>query len=1244
MVQDGFSVSHGEAKFGSVSVPFLMDYGASRCFISDTRVFDIMEAGAATFHQLDTPFVLHTASATGDLTATASLVATITLRNEEGCTVQINNLEIFVVTGLVHGVMLLGRNLWEALGFSRSDLFKRVDGVTVDMSHNVDVVPMSAQLVEPVLNIPAANPEAMQTAQPTSEEDELEQETPDIAIHVPEDVHQALCKNLQSAEEAGLSAAGTARLKAVVLGDCEDAFRLVLSNDPPCNVEPIRVHFKPEVYGVHHGVRKYSKTESEFMDSHLATLEAFGLVYRNPLATIASPAYPVRKAGANPLGPPESQYRLTVDLRGVNSHTIPTVFPLPLLETFVDDVAGMKYFGTLDLFNGYWQLPLHPDCQEMFSIKTDHGVWTPTRLIQGSRNAAGPFQATVAHVLRERMHKGCIVYIDDVLVYGATEEEFISNWIFVIRSLHASKLKISAKKTVFFRSEVNYCGRVFSPKGTHFNPEFISTVTKMPRPGTAHELRTYLATTNWMRSAIPSYAGLTAELQELLTTATRAAANTRKPAMSKVLLDDIGWSDVHDQAFNRLNHAIASAVTIAYQRDDMTTCVFTDASDKHWAGVVTQVPPDQLDRPVMEQEHVPLGFVSGHFNGASARWPTVEQEGFAIKETCSRLAYLLRRPQQFIIFTDHRNLTYLFSSEPSVSDGRKQAADRIQRWMVLMRSFPYSIRHIPGEQNVAADMLSRWGATPDSTTAPPAAESAQTVFIHGDDALFDTYDVPELEEIRDAQVLNTLPDERVSMDLHINSSDLLVTPDDKTYIPNTRHLRLRLCIGAHQGLAGHRGVEVTSKWLLERFWWPNIKTDVVAFCKVCLVCAKTRGPLVIPRPMLETFHPTGPHQVLHFDFTYVRATTPGTLGGFEQVLVLKDGFSKFVNLIPVVSANADSVVQALLDWFKLFGIVQRWCSDQGSHFLNAVMALLAQKLRIHHHLTAVYAPWSNGQIERVNREFHELLSAISLEGQLQDEQWPAVLPAITFAINNNPTRRLGGLAPITIQIGRAPSNPLDWWYDIVTHHFKPIPLSMDEFKEKVEALSAAHDSVINDINDQPRAPRRENSAVSAIDFVVGDYVLVSNRSLKTRDKVRPSWEGPALVSAEVSPYVYSVKDIGNNLSRNVHAKFLKRYANGELAVTKQLREFAAHGGQGFTISNILDHQKDHGVWKLKIHWEGFPLDEATWESAARIVGDVPTMVRGYLNAVPNSPQLKELKKHLKIDDSWRQPRMVAAAL
>ena len=90
------------------------------------------------------------------------------------------------------------------------------------------------------------------------------------------------------------------------------------------------------------------------------------------------------------------------------------------------------------------------------------------------------------------------------------------------------------------------------------------------------------------------------------------------------------------------------------------------------------------------------------------------------------------------------------------------------------------------------------------------------------------------------------------------------------------------------------------------------------------------------------------------------------------MLVLKDGFSKFVNLVPVISANTDSVVLALLDWFKLFGIVQRWCSDQGSHFLNAVMALLAQKLRIHHHLTAVYAPWSNGQVERVNREFHEL--------------------------------------------------------------------------------------------------------------------------------------------------------------------------------------------------------------------------------------------------------------------------------
>jgi IS30 family transposase len=79
-------------------------------------------------------------------------------------------------------------------------------------------------------------------------------------------------------------------------------------------------------------------------------------------------------------------------------------------------------------------------------------------------------------------------------------------------------------------------------------------------------------------------------------------------------------------------------------------------------------------------------------------------------------------------------------------------------------------------------------------------------------------------------------------------------------------------------------------------------------------------------------------------------------------------FLRFVELILCVSADSASTVKALLAWFGPFGVVKQWVSDQGSHFMNEVMEDLAHKLQAKHHFTVVYAPWSNGQVERKTRE------------------------------------------------------------------------------------------------------------------------------------------------------------------------------------------------------------------------------------------------------------------------------------
>jgi hypothetical protein len=54
-------------------------------------------------------------------------------------------------------------------------------------------------------------------------------------------------------------------------------------------------------------------------------------------------------------------------------------------------LQGARCFFLIDLFNGYWQIPVIPEDQEKFSFITGDGIWTPTRVPQGTMNATAHF-------------------------------------------------------------------------------------------------------------------------------------------------------------------------------------------------------------------------------------------------------------------------------------------------------------------------------------------------------------------------------------------------------------------------------------------------------------------------------------------------------------------------------------------------------------------------------------------------------------------------------------------------------------------------------------------------------------------------------------------------------------------------------------------------------------------------------------------------------------------------------------
>jgi hypothetical protein len=116
------------------------------------------------------------------------------------------------------------------------------------------------------------------------------------------------------------------------------------------------------------------------MRDKIRDLEELGLMYKNTGAERKSPPLILPK-------PRPEQYRMTVYLRVSNASTKPTAWPMPNLQDELHDFHGSEAFATLDFYQGYRKIALHKDSQDCHYFITPDGVYTPTRVLYGTRDA-----------------------------------------------------------------------------------------------------------------------------------------------------------------------------------------------------------------------------------------------------------------------------------------------------------------------------------------------------------------------------------------------------------------------------------------------------------------------------------------------------------------------------------------------------------------------------------------------------------------------------------------------------------------------------------------------------------------------------------------------------------------------------------------------------------------------------------------------------------------------------------------
>lgn len=368
--------------------------------------------------------------------------------------------------------------------------------------------------------------------------------------------------------------------------------------------------------------RRYSPVQREFLKSHIAALIAGGLCYRNPKSKWCSPPHVVKK-------PEAGSHRMTADVRGPNACVEQIVWPMPILEAAFEQLRGSSRYFSLDFFKGFWQFAMAEWCQEIYSILTDEGVITPTRVLMGGTNSVAYVQSTVQQMFADVLNDGLMIWIDDLLGYSDGDEGLLVLLKKVLGICFDKGLKLNPKKCKFYQREALWCGRVVSGDGVRHDPARINALTNLPAPTTEQELQQFVCALNWMRSSLPAFNKLIAPLTKCMENVYERAGGRKKCQVRGVQLSDVGWGDIEIECLSRCKVALQNSVQLAHPDPDKRLSVYTDASDEHWGAMITQISRDQAVRPLSEQDHQPLMMLGGSFSGAAKRWAIVEKEAYA---------------------------------------------------------------------------------------------------------------------------------------------------------------------------------------------------------------------------------------------------------------------------------------------------------------------------------------------------------------------------------------------------------------------------------------------------------------------------------------------------------------------------------------------------------------------------------------------------------------------------------------
>ena len=626
--------------------------------------------------------------------------------------------------------------------------------------------------------------------------------------------------------------------------------------------------------------------------------------------------------------------RICVDLKRLNENVKRERFILPTLDEILPKLAKGTVFSSLDAESGFWQIPLEENSARLTTFITPLGRYCFRRLPFGITSAPEIFQRKMSELLQG--HDGTVVYMDDILISGETQEIHDQRLKRVMETIRAAGLRLNKDKCRLSRPELNFLGQVVTKDGIAPNQERVKAITAMEPPQNVSELRRLLGMVNYIGRYLPNLSTVLQPLNELLKSER-----------------DWCWGPQQDRAFTEVKRLISSAPVLAFFDPAKSTVVSADASSYGLGGVLLQSHDGALK---------PVAFCSRTLTDAEKRYAQIEKECLAGVWASERFYQYLCGLESYKLLTDHKPLVTLINSKDLDTTPL-----RCQRLLIRLMKFNPVAEYVPGKHLVVADALSR---QPLVDISPGDLEAEVKAYV---DSVEEDLRVrkPTIEQIKDKTktdgelqsvlkyVQNGWPEHLKSVAVKatayfkhrgsLSEASGMLRHGKQIVIPES--MREHMLQKIHEG---HQGLTKCRERYKGAVWWPGIAGAVKKLVSSCKHCNIHR-PSQNREPLITTPLPDLPWQKLAADLCEIKG---------RHYLIVVDYFSRWLEILDLPKTNSDTVIQKLKSVFTRFGIPEEVMTDNGPQFSAEQFRCFAAEYDFQHVTSSPHFPQSNGMAER----------------------------------------------------------------------------------------------------------------------------------------------------------------------------------------------------------------------------------------------------------------------------------------